>query len=388
MEGALVWLAYSRAPGVGRVRLARLIATCPDPADAWRLSAAELAGVDKWNRRAAEAAVAVRRNSDALRQAEEEWERSQRAGLRLITLLAPDYPWRLQGTPEPPPYFYQAGPWSPDARPVVAIVGTRRPTAYGVSVAERFGRRLAELGVIIVSGMARGIDCAAHRGALAAGGTTVAVLGGGADVCYPPEAASIYRRIRATGAVISEQPPGTKPQSEFFPERNRIISGLADGVLVVESGEHSGTSITVDTALEQGRDVFAIPGPITSPMSVGPNKWIKTGAHPVTSPEELLELLSFRAAARTEPWALGGGAAARGSVAPDGSAAPTAPAAPHGLSAEERRVLSWVGERPCWAGDLTDGCGLSAGEVQGILTLLELKGLIRQVPGGQYIRIG
>lgn len=365
MEGAVVWLILARAPGVGRIRLAKLINAFPDPADAWRARGHELMAVEGWNRQAAEALVAIRGSTEARREAEAEWERARASGLKLVALSDADYPVRLRYTFDPPPYFYQAGPWIPDARPVVAIVGTRKPTPYGLAVAERFGRDLARLGAVVVSGMARGIDCAAHRGALEAGGTTVAVLGGGADVCYPREAGPLYRAIKATGAVISEQPPGAEPRSEFFPERNRIISGLAHGIVVVEAGEKSGTLITVAQAISQGRDVFAVPGPITSPMSVGPHALLKDGAVLATSAEEILDELGFEHA--------GLKSAVNG---------------PPELDGEQERLLGWMGEEPRWAGDLAQACGLPAGQVQGLLTMLEIKGLVRQLPGGQYLRIG
>lgn len=365
MEGPLVWLVLSRAPGVGRIRLANLMTAVPDPADAWRLTAGELAQVEGWTATAAQGVVSVRRNLAVLREAKEEAERGLKAGLRLVALPAPDYPVRLRLTPDPPPYFWQAGPWQPDARPVVAIVGTRKPTAYGLAVAEQLGRDLAREGAVVISGMARGIDCAAHRGALEAGGTTVAVLGGGADVCYPREAGPLYRAIRATGAVISEQAPGSEPRSEFFPERNRIISGIAHGIVVVEAGEKSGTLITVAQAISQGRDVFAVPGPITSPMSVGPHALIRDGAGLVTCARDVLVELGFRLPAE-----------------------PGRQAEPPGLDPEQVRVLGWMGQEPRWAGDLAEACGLPPGQIQGILTLLEIKGLVRQLPGGQYVRTG
>jgi DNA processing protein len=364
VQGALVWLILAQAPGVGRIRLANLMKACPNPADAWMASPSVLMQVDSWNRAAAEAAAAVRRDREVCRRAQLEYDQARFSGLRLVAIPDPDYPPRLITTHDPPPYFYQAGPWKPDNRPAVAIVGTRRPTAYGLGVAERFGQELAEAGAVVVSGMARGIDCAAHRGALRAGGTTIAVLGGGADVCYPREAGPIYRAIRATGAVISEQPPGAEPRSEFFPERNRIISGLAHGIVVVEAGEKSGTLITVAQALNQGRDVFAVPGPITSPMSVGPHALIRDGACLATSVPEILAELGF-------------------------SVRRPAPGTAHaGLEPEQERVLGWMGQEPRWAGDLAEACGLPAGHVQGILTMLELKGLVKHLPGGQYLRIG
>ncbi|HWI62372.1 MAG TPA: DNA-processing protein DprA [Symbiobacteriaceae bacterium] len=362
MDGAVVWLVLSRAPGVGRKRLASLMDAYPDPADAWRVHGWEVSHLEHWNRPAVEALVAVRGSSAARREAEAEWERAQAAGLKLVALPDADYPVRLRQTPEPPPFYYQAGPWIPDARPVVAIVGTRKPTPYGLAVAERFGHDLARLGAVVVSGMARGIDCAAHRGALEAGGSTIAVLGGGADVCYPRDAGPIYRAIRATGAVISEQPPGAEPRREFFPERNRIISGLAHGIVVVEAGEKSGTLITVAQAISQGRDVFAVPGPITSPMSVGPHALLKDGAFLATSASEILTNLGFPPRHLTV-------------VRPQ-------------LEGDQERLLGWMGADPRWAGDLAVACGLPAGQVQGMLTVLELKGLVRQLPGGQYMRIG
>lgn len=364
MEGPLVWLAMARAHGIGRMRLAAVMAACPDPHDAWTLSTADLVALGL-PRRAAEALVQVRRDPQVLRMAEADLAAAGKAGLRFVSLPDPDYPLRLRQTPNPPPYFYQAGPWQPDQRSAVAVVGTRKPTAYGLSVARRFTRELAEAGVVIVSGMARGIDCAAHKGALDAGGTTVAVLGGGADICYPPEALALYQRIRETGAVISEQPPGCEPRAEFFPERNRIISGLSDAILVVEAGERSGTLITVEAALQQGRDVFAVPGSVHSPMSVGPHRLVREGACLVTSAAEILAEL--------------------GAVQ---HRLPVTPALPPGLSSDEERLLGWMGAEPRWAGDLAEACGLSAAAVQGILTMLEVRGLARQLPGGQYERIG
>lgn len=365
MEGALVWLMLARAPGVGRIRLAKLMEACPDPADAWNLSTADLMRVESWGFTEAEAVQRTRRSSEVRRQAELEWESAWQAGLHLVAIPDLNYPVRLRHTPDPPPYFYQAGPWEPDDRPMVAVVGTRSPTAYGLSVARQFGRDLAAAGVVVVSGMARGIDCAAHRGALDAGGTTIAVLGGGADIIYPAEAAPIYRQIRATGAVISEQPPGAKPSREHFPERNRIISGLVDGIVVVEAGENSGTLITVKEAGRQGRDVFAVPGPITSPMSAGPLDLLRDGAYMATCVADILRELGVAHTA--------------------GSATSQFP---RDLSPDEERILRWMGLEPRWAGDLSEGVGLSAAEVQVVLTMLEVKGLARRLPDGQYVRTG
>ncbi|MFZ5814141.1 MAG: DNA-processing protein DprA [Bacillota bacterium] len=366
MEAALVWLIYRRARGVGRQRLATLMEAMPDPVQAWQAGPPELADLPGFGPAAAEALVAVRRDPDARRQAERELERARAAGLRLLLYNEPGYPSRLRQIPDPPPVLYQAGPWEPDDRPVIAIVGTRKPTAYGLSVAERMGRELARLGAVVVSGMARGIDSAAHRGALSEGGTSVAVLGGGADLCYPREAASLYRAMKERGAILSEQPPGTEPRRENFPERNRIISGLADGVVVVEAGERSGTLITVTHALSQGREVFAVPGPVTSPMSTGPHRLIREGACLVESGRQVLEELGFLAPAE----------------------GPIERSALHGLSSEEQRLLGWMGAEPRLPDDLARSCGLSAAEVQATLTMLEIRGAVRRLPTGEYVRTG
>ncbi|MGE5674126.1 MAG: DNA-processing protein DprA [Mycobacterium leprae] len=378
VEGELIWLTLAKAPGVGRVRLAELMKACPDPQDAWRLSAQELLQVERMGWQGALALVEVRTNSALRRQAEREWAATQAAGLRILAIPDVDYPVRLLMTPDPPPYLFVDGPWQPDNRPTVAVVGTRKPTAYGLKVADRLGRELAEAGAVVISGMARGIDSAAHRATLAAGGTTVAVLGGGADVVYPPESGALYKAIRGTGAVMSEQPPGTAPRPEHFPERNRIISGLADGILVVEAGERSGTLITVARALEQGRDVFAVPGPITSPLSVGPNRLIREGAGLVTGAQDILTALGCAA--------LGYG---REQLGPQFAGwRPAERPLPDGLTATEQQILGWMGDTPHWPDDLAAGCGLPAAEVQSILTMLELHGLVRLLPGGEYVRRG
>lgn len=368
MEGALVWLIYQRAAGVGRRRLAELMRTYSNPEQAWQLGAAELAAVRGFTPEVVQALLAVRKSAEARREAERDLERARRAGLRVRCYGTPGYPPRLKEIPLPPPVLYQYGPWEPDnrdERPVVAIVGTRRPTAYGLAVAEQLGRELARLGAVVVSGMARGIDTAAHRGALSAGGTTVAVLGGGADVCYPHESAALYRKMRETGAVLSEQPPGTAPRPENFPERNRIISGLSHAVILVEAGERSGTLITAQHAIEQCRELFIVPGPITSPLSRGLFRYLRDGAGLAISGRQVLEDMGFLTPA-------------------EGPIQFT----PRGLTELEQRVLGWMGDATWWPGDLAETCGLSVAEVQACLTMLEIRSAIRRLPDGQYTRIG
>lgn len=360
----MVWLIYGQAKGVGRHRLAALMEAYPDPGRAWRAGFAELAERPGFGPLVAEALISARRDPDFRREAERDLERARLARLRILCFNDPNYPARLKQIPDPPPLLYQAGPWEADDRPAVAIVGTRKPTAYGLSVSERLGRELAELGAVVVSGMARGIDSAAHRGALSTGGTSVAVLGGGADLCYPREAAAIYKAMSERGAILSEQPPGTEPRRENFPERNRIISGLCDGVIVVEAGEQSGTLITVTQALSQGREVFAVPGPITSPMSVGPHRLIREGACLITSARQVLEEL--------------------GRLAP--AEGPIDRPPPQGLSPAEQRILGWMGTELRRPDDLAGACGLSVAEVQAALTMLEIRGAVRRLADGQYMR--
>jgi len=368
MEPALVWMIYGRTEGIGRQRLAELMRAHPDPHEAWQLGEAELAAVKGFTPAVARAAVAARRNADIRREAERDLERAQRVGLRVLSFGTPGYPERLRQIPEPPPVLYQYGPWEPNVkpeRPVVAIVGTRRPTGYGLAVAEQLGRELAQLGAVVISGMARGIDTAAHRGALGVGGTSVAVLGGGADVCYPRESVALYRRMRESGAVLSEQPPGSSPRPEHFPERNRIISGLSHAVILVEAGERSGTLITARHAIEQDRELFVVPGPITSPLSRGLFRYIRDGAGLAVSGRQVLEDLGFLTPAEG-PLHF----------------------SPRGLTDLEQRVLGWMGSAPWWPGDLSETCGLSVAEVQACLTMLEIRSAIRRLPDGQYIRIG
>ncbi|MEW8977248.1 MAG: DNA-processing protein DprA [Symbiobacterium sp.] len=368
MESALVWLIYGRVPGVGRQRMAELLRACDSAEIAWQLGEAELAAVKGWNREVARAAVTARRSADLRREAERDLERARRAGLRVLCYGEPGYPERLKEIPVPPPVLYQHGPWEPDARPqrpVVAIVGTRRPTSYGLAVAEQLARELAQLGAVVISGMARGIDTAAHRGALGAGGISAAVLGGGADVCYPRESVAIYRQMKETGAIFSEQPPGSQPRPEHFPERNRIISGLSHAVILVEAGERSGTLITAQHAIEQCRELFIVPGPITSPLSRGLFRYLRDGAGLAISGRQVLEDMGFLTPA-------------------EGPIQFT----PRGLTELEQRVLGWMGDATWWPGDLAETCGLSVAEVQACLTMLEIRSAIRRLPDGQYTRIG
>jgi len=224
----------------------------------------------------------------------EEYRKFEQEGIRLVCREEEDYPKRLRGLRGMPGALFVKGELPVKEAVTVAIVGARNCSAYGERVTLQFAERLAEEGIQIISGMARGIDGAAHRGALNVSGKTFAVLGCGADICYPKEHRGLYRDIQKTGGILSEYPPGTMPLAKHFPARNRVISGLADVVLVMEAKEKSGSLITADMALEQGKDIYALPGPISSELSKGCNYLIRQGAGILLSPEDILEELSVK----------------------------------------------------------------------------------------------
>ena len=217
-----------------------------------------------------------------------EYERLLGAGISFVTGGEPSYPRRLAMVPDAPCALYYVGKLPDDEKPAIAIIGARSCSEYGRGMAKQFGEVLAAAGVQIISGMARGIDGIGQGAALQAGGYSLGVLGCGVDICYPPDNKELYEKLIATGGICSEYPPGTTPRAVLFPPRNRIISGLCDGVLVIEAKERSGTLITVDMALEQGREVYALPGRATDLLSLGCNRLIRQGAALVTSPQELL----------------------------------------------------------------------------------------------------
>lgn len=219
----------------------------------------------------------------------ENYEKMTDRGIFFVSVRDADYPGKLAAVHDAPYALYYAGRMPETGKKSIALIGTRKCSEYGRYMAKEFGAALADAGVQVVSGMARGIDGIGQGAALSAGGYSLGVFGCGVDVCYPPENRELYERLLAEGGVCSEYPPGTEPRAVLFPPRNRIISGLCDGVLVIEAKERSGTLITVDMALEQGREVYALPGRATDPLSVGCNRLIRQGAVPVTSPQELLE---------------------------------------------------------------------------------------------------
>lgn len=352
------WVLFTMVPGVGPVRFQRLLAACGSARAAWSATDLQLAmaGLD---RRSAEGLRQLRaKASPAAAVAQLE-----RLRLRALTLLDEGYPAPLRQIIDPPSVLYVRGRLAEGDAVAVALVGTRRASPYGRAVAELLARGLVAAGVTVVSGLAKGVDAVAHRAALDAGGRTVAVLGNGPDQVYPPENTGLAQRIveRDAGAVVSEFAPGAPPDAGNFPRRNRIISGLCAATVIVEAGQRSGALITADFALEQGRDVLAVPGSILSPLSAGANSLIRDGATPVTGVEDVLQALR---------------------LVPDKRAARTLPL----LAGDEAAVYDALGGAPRHVDDLSRALGLRAAEVAATLTVLELRGLARPVGPLAYVR--
>jgi DNA processing protein len=286
-EITLAWLAMAMTPGLGPRRIQRVVRGLREPAELFRLPLTAL--------EALQIPVASARfiaEGKARKAAEEEWQRIMESGCGVMTLADADYPDRLREIFDPPPVLWVRGDRGLLSQPAIAVVGTRAPSAYGTGMAEMLSRDLAARRMVILSGMARGIDTAAHKGALNAGGRTVAVWGTGVDVVYPKENKRLAEEIVLSGGtIVSEQPMGTFPAPQNFPLRNRIISGMSVGVLVVEAGEQSGTRVTARCALEQNRDVYAVPGNVTSRNAWGPNTLIKQGARLTATWEDIWEEL-------------------------------------------------------------------------------------------------
>jgi DNA processing protein len=294
---------------------------------------------------------------------DEETGKAAATGVRIVTLFDEEYPENLRQIADPPPVLYVTGEFGGSDGDAVAVVGSRAATAYGRFTAGRLSRDLASRGITVVSGLARGVDSCAHAGALEAGGRTLAVLGSGMDHFYPPENRQLAEKISRSGAVVTEFAFGCKPERWHFPLRNRIISGLSLGVVVVEAATRSGALTTANMALEQGREVFAVPGNISSPKSAGPNSLIREGAKLVSAVEDILE--EFPRLAGREATA----------------ARPIPP-----LSEEERSLLSQLGSKPVGVDELIRLSRLPSSRMLSLLTALELKGLIGRYAGRRYVR--
>ncbi len=350
-------MGFSLISGIGRVRLTQLENYFGSLENAWRATPAELkqAGLDSGSIRA----VTTWQPKIFL---EAEMEKLDRYGVKVLTWHDEDYPSRLKEIYDYPPLLYVRGSLLPEDEWCLAVVGTRRATVYGRQVTEEIVADLAQSRITIVSGLAKGIDTVAHQSALEAGGRSIAVFACGLDIVYPSENANLARRIMQQGALISEYPLGTKPRAENFPRRNRIISGLSLGVLVVEAGETSGALITAHQALEQNREVFAIPGSILSPASSGTNHLIQEGAKLVHNYTDILEELNLTA------------------VAHQMELKEVIPA-----SDTESRLLKQLSAEPTHIDEVCRSSGLPMPTVSSTLAMMELKGLVKQVGAMNYV---
>ena len=309
----------------------------------------------------------LRKPDERAIEADLEWLRA--SGARLVLWGEDDYPRQLAVISGSPAALYVLGDAAVLQAPQLAMVGARGASPLGLAIARELAGALTLSGLTITSGLAAGIDAASHEGALGAGGRAVAVLGTGLDRTYPPQNARLAERVRAAGALVSEFPPGTGPQRYNFPRRNRVISGLALGTLVVEAAAKSGSLITAERALEQGKEVFAVPGSILSPLSFGCHKLIREGAHLVAGPDDVLAGLQFHHGYQT--------LAARGPGAREGVP----------LDKEYEMLLDALGFEPATIDTLVARCGLSGESIASMLLILELEGRIAPYPGGLYGRI-
>lgn len=360
MDDKKYWLGFNQVKGIGPAKLQALLGHFGSAERAWGATPEQLAaiGVDT---RTIESFLETRATLDleqALAQAIE-------SGIGVLTWDSPDYPELLRQIATPPPVLYVRGQLEPVDRWAVAVVGTRRLSAYGKIITRELVAGLVANGITIVSGLARGIDGIAHRTALELNGRTIGVLGSGLDQLYPPEHKTLADQIcRGQGAILSEYMLGTLPDGRNFPARNRVISGLSLGVVVIEAGERSGALITSRFAVEQDREVFAVPGNINSPVSIGTNRLIQQGAKLITGIDDILDELNLRMVAdQTELL----------TVVPD--------------SAEEAVLLEQLSTNPTHIDELARLSGLPSAMVSGTLTLMELKGLVQQVGGMNYVRL-
>jgi DNA processing protein len=370
-DSHLGWLALALTPGLGARQAGKLLRAFGSPEAVF---AASLTGLEA-QRIPAAVAQAIH-SQQPLKDAEKELAQAQQFGARLLTWEDAAYPPLLREIYDPPPLLYVKGNAELLARHSIAIVGTRRPTPYGNQMAERLARDLAERGLVIVSGLARGIDSTAHKGALAAKrGATLGVLGTGIDVVYPKENRKLYAQMEERGAIITEFPIGTFPAPQNFPIRNRIIAGMSLGVVVVEGAQYSGSLITARLAMESSREVYGVPGNATQPSSFGPNHLIKQGAKLVTGWEDVVEELPTEVRVQLFP-------------VEETTAAERASLFAESLTDTERALYALLNtDEARHVDELVETSGLNSSEVLAALFELEMKGIVRQMPGKQFVKV-
>jgi DNA processing protein len=371
----LDWLALLLTPGLGPTKSRKLVEHFGSAERVFQASLTELEGASIQSISAQ--SIATGKSAELAR---EEMANATKAGITILSLDDPQYPPRLKEIYDPPLILYVRGDPEILTKPGLAVIGTRHPTPYGSGMAERLACDLAAQGLIIISGMARGVDTASHRGALSAKGKTIAVFGTGVDVIYPKENSRLSEQILALGgALVSEFPLGTFAAPQNFPIRNRILSGMSIGVLVVEAAEYSGTRITARLALEQNRDVFAVPGNVTNKNSWGPNTLIKQGAKLVATWEDVWEDLPVEVRLALTP--------AVAPESPDGKSASLFP--DEGLPPHEKRILSLLkADEAAHIDELVERLEteISSSGIFAALFELELTGKVRQMPGKNFVK--
>jgi DNA processing protein len=353
------WIGFNMVRGIGAVRFQQIRSFFSDLSLAWDApgSAFEEAGLPG---RAVKNLLKLREDIDL----DQVYDSILNRNIAVLTLLDEDYPRLLREVEQSPPVLYIRGALTPADEFSVAIVGTRRVSEYGQQITRDTSLYLAGSGLTVVSGLARGVDGLAHQHALKAGGRTIAVLGSGVDVIYPPEHRKLAEVIAENGAIVSDYPLGTQPEGSNFPPRNRIISGLSLATVVVEAGERSGALITADFAVEQGRDVFAVPGNVLSPASRGTNRLIQKGAYALVSPKDVLDVLDL-----TQVEAI---KAARQDLPADET---------------EAKILKVIGFEPVHVDEVCNQVCLPVEKVSAALTLMELKGMVQHVGGMRYASV-
>jgi len=353
------WVGFNLVKGIGAVRLRALREHFGDLSLAWQapLDALQAAGLSQ---KIAERVIQARASVDL----DGFMEQIAAQGIQVLTWEDEAYPACLKEIDQPPPILYLRGELTIEDSWAVAVVGTRRVTAYGRQVTEELASYLAQNGVTVVSGLARGVDAIAHQAALKAGGRTLAVMGNGVDRIYPPEHRALAEQILASGALLSDYAPGTPPEGANFPPRNRLISGLSLAVVVVEAGETSGALITAQFAVDQGREVFAVPGNILAPQSKGTNRLIQQGAHPLLSARDVLEALNLTRVSEQR--------LVRRALPAD---------------EVETQVLNVLAREPLHVDEIRNQTGLPIERVSATLVMMELKGMVRQVGGMNYVAV-
>ena len=371
LDASLSWLALTLTPGLAARLSGRLLRRFGSPDEIFR---APLSALEACDLPAAVAQAVAKK--EAFKRAEKELAAVRRLGCQLLNWTEPEYPRTLLEIYDPPVLLYVRGDVQVLNCVSLSIVGTRRPTVYGTQMAERLGRDLAARGIVIISGMARGIDAVSHQGACSApGGRAIGILGTGIEGIYPKENKKLYEKVLERGALVTEFPVGSHPAPENFPVRNRIVAGMPLGVVIVEGAQYSGSLITARLAMEFGREVFGVPGNVTQPVSFAPNQLIKQGAKLVTCAEDVIEELPTPVRAALVQ-----------ALQPDADQRNLLLAA--SLSEAEKKIYELLSaEETKHVDEIMDRSGLNSSEVLATLFEMEMKGIVRQIPGKQFSKV-